>query len=248
MEKGVIIAENVDIFYGSKKVINDANINIEKGKIYGLMGPSGCGKTTLVKVISGIHSNYRGELNVLGSSVPSIKTLNEIGYMAQKTAIYENITGYENLKFFGSLYSINKNELRKRIEEIAKLVRLDGELEKIVSKYSEGMKQRLALAIALIAEPKVLILDEPTVGIDPILKAEIWDELNSLSKIKGVTILITTHIMDEADRCDGIAIMREGEILIQGSPSDIKRRFNSSNLEEVFVKIVGGDYENTRIG
>ncbi len=239
-----IVVSDVNIFYDNKKVVRDINLTVEGGTIFGLLGPSGCGKTTLVKVISGIHSNYTGEVSVMGLTVPSMKILTSIGYMAQKTAIYENITGYDNLIFFGKLYSIKKDELELRIRELSQLVTLDKELKKLVRHYSEGMKQRLALAIALLAKPKVLILDEPTVGIDPMLKVEIWSELYKLSRDEGVTILVTTHIMEEAEKCDTVAIMRKGVVLADGSPSELKKRCSSSNLEEVFIKLVGGSDEN----
>ncbi len=247
MGKNAIAIKELAVFYGRKRVINNINWKIPRGKIVGLLGPSGCGKTTLVKVITGIHAEYKGEVSVMGEPVPSKKLLRELGYMAQKTAIYENISGYHNLEFFGQLYSLGKERLNNKIQELASLVNLQGHLSKKVCDYSAGMKQRLALAVALIGSPKMLILDEPTVGIDPLLKVEIWEELTRLSREEHITILITTHVMDEAARCDLVAIMRRGEILSSGSPEEIQRRLKVQNLEEAFIKLVGGSNDNSSL-
>ncbi len=239
MGKNSIVVKDVNIAYGKKRVVEGMNLCITAGKIFGLLGPSGCGKTTLVKAVTGIHGQYTGEITVMGESLPSEKLLHKVGYMAQKTAIYETITGYENLDFFGTLYSLKKETRSERIEELARLVNLEKDLNKMVGNYSEGMKKRLALAMALMGNPEILILDEPTVGIDPLLKEEIWRELNRLSREKNITILMTTHIMDEADRCDEIAIMREGNLLAQGTPGNLKKKFDTKNLEQAFIRLIG---------
>jgi ABC-2 type transport system ATP-binding protein len=158
--------------------------------------------------------------------------------MAQADALYNDLTGRENLAFFASLYKLNKEVQKKRIAYAADLVDLTPHLTKKVQNYSGGMKRRLSLAAALIHDPQVLILDEPTVGIDPELRKSIWAEINRL-KNEGKTILITTHVMDEAEKCDQLAMVREGEIISSGSPSELKKHYQINNLEEVFLKAGG---------
>ena len=229
-----ICINKLNKFYGKKQILFDISLNIPRGSIYGLLGPSGCGKTTLVKTIAGIASKSSGEITLLGEKVPSRKLLSNIGYMSQAAALYPTITAYENLKFFGSLYNIKKGELEDRIACVANIVNLSEDLKKKVHAFSGGMKQRLSLAIALLPNPKILILDEPTVGIDPVLRKSIWTELKSLSN-SGITILITTHIMDEAIKCDYLAMMRKGVILATGSPEEIQKEAKTNNIEEAFI-------------
>ena len=230
----VIYLENVNKYYGKKKVLYNINLSIPKGCIFGLLGPSGCGKTTTVKIIAGILKKDSGKVVVLDQEMPDLDIMADIGYMAQSAALYKDLSAYDNLKFFGSLYKLKKDELENRIDYVAKLTDLQNDLNKKVVAFSGGMKQRLSLAVALIANPKVLILDEPTVGIDPVLRKNIWEELYKLSD-SGVSILVTTHVMDEALKCDKLAMMREGKILAVGTPQEIQDRANTSNLEDAFI-------------
>jgi len=225
--------------YGSKVVLNDIDLSIGKGQIYGLIGPSGAGKTTLVKLMVGMEKMDSGEVKVLGTKIPNLQILQEIGYMAQSDALYGELTGKENLVFFASLFKLNKNKQKERIAYAAHLVNLTDELNKKVSAYSGGMKRRLSLAVALIQNPKVLILDEPTVGIDPELRFSIWKELMRLKNEEHKTIIVTTHVMDEAEKCDELAMVREGVILTSGTPQALKDKYKADNLEEVFLKAGG---------
>lgn len=225
---------NINKKYKKKQTLFNVSLSIPKGCIYGLLGPSGCGKTTLVKIISGISNDYSGDVYILGEKMPSFKLMSNIGYMAQSAALYPTLSAYENLKFFGSLYSIKDNELEERIKYVSNLVNLNKDINKKVSAFSGGMKQRLSLAIALISNPKVLILDEPTVGIDPVLRKEIWSELDKLAR-QGVSILITTHIMDEALKCNELSMMRDGKILATGTPEEIQEKARTNNIEDAFI-------------
>jgi ABC-2 type transport system ATP-binding protein len=231
-----IKVEKVSKTFGKKAVLKDINLVIPKGQLYGLIGPSGAGKTTLVKMIVGMEKADTGSIHVLDNKMPNLGLLQEIGYMAQSDALYVELTGEENLKFFASLYKINKAEQVKRIEYAANLVNLTEDLKKRVSAYSGGMKRRLSLAIALIQDPKVLILDEPTVGIDPELKLSIWKELLRLKNEDGKTIIVTTHVMDEAEKCDVVAMVRDGRILAKGSPNELKVLYDTDNFDEVFLR------------
>lgn len=242
-----ITVENVNKSFGKKPVLNDVNVTIEKGQLYGLIGPSGAGKTTLVKMIVGMEKADSGTIHVLDVNMPNLAILQEIGYMAQSDALYVELTGEENLKFFASLFKLNKEEQRKRIAYAADLVNLTPDLKKRVSAYSGGMKRRLSLAIALIQDPKLLILDEPTVGIDPELKLSIWNELLRLKNEEGKTIIVTTHVMDEAERCDVVAMVRDGRILTSGTPNELKDFYQVSSLDEVFLKAGVKQHENLSV-
>lgn len=224
--------------FGKKTVLNKISLTVAPGQIYGLIGPSGSGKTTLVKIIVGMDSPSQGTVHVLGTPVPNLNLLQKIGYMAQADALYADLTGEENLAFFASLFKLKKDFQKTRIAYAADLVNLTGDLKKKVQNYSGGMKRRLSLAVALIQDPEVLILDEPTVGIDPELRQSIWAELFRL-KNAGKTILVTTHVMDEAEKCDQLAMVREGDILTSGSPAELKERYGISSLEDVFLKAGG---------
>lgn len=231
-----IEVEQVSKKYGKKTVLEDINLGIEESKIYGFIGPSGAGKTTLIKLIVGMDYPDTGRIRVLSKQVPNLSLLQEIGYMAQSDALYTELTGEENLKFFASLYGMGKADQKKRIAYAAELVNLSHELKKKVSAYSGGMKRRLSLAIALIQNPQVLILDEPTVGIDPELRLSIWKELMRLKSEEGKTILLTTHVMDEAGKCDAIAMIRNGQLLTTGTPNELQAAYDAADLDEVFLK------------
>lgn len=230
-----IIVTQVSKSFGKKEVLQAVNLNVEQGQIYGLIGPSGSGKTTLVKLIVGMDRPTKGEIQVLDTAIPNLQILQSIGYMAQADALYSDLTGEENLAFFASLFKLNKSEQKTRIAYAAGLVNLTEDLRKKVQAYSGGMKRRLSLAIALIQNPQVLILDEPTVGIDPELRMSIWNELYRL-KDEGKTILVTTHVMDEAAKCDCLGMIRDGKLITSGSPTELMERYGINNLEEVFLK------------
>jgi len=238
-----IILENVNKFFGAKHILKDVDLKIAPGSIYGLLGPSGCGKTTTVKVMAGIHEPTSGTAYILGEKMPKLNLMNKIGYMAQSDALYTGLTAMENLRFFGSLYGLPKRALRKRAEEVMDLVGLSGDLDKKVGAYSGGMKRRLSLAIAILHQPPVLILDEPTVGIDPLLRRDIWRELNTLAA-QGATLLVTTHVMDEAIKCHQLAMMRGGRIIAQGTPGQLQTDIGASSLEEAFIYYGGENRED----
>ncbi len=233
-ESDCIVLEKINKFFGDKQVLNNISLNIPKGSIYGLLGPSGCGKTTTVRIMAGILSATSGSTWVLGDKMPDLSLMNHIGYLAQSDALYTSLNGVENLEFFGKIYGLSGIKLKNRISEVLELVNLKDDLSKPVFAYSGGMKRRLSLAIALLHNPQILILDEPTVGIDPLLRQSIWDELYALAG-SGITILVTTHVMDEAQKCTRLSMMRDGFILATGSPEEIVKNTNLNNLEEAFI-------------
>lgn len=242
MGNQAISIKSLEKRFQHKQVIAPLSLDVPKGQLMGLLGPSGCGKTTLIKMIMGMLKPDSGTIQVLDLNVPHKQLLNDIGYMAPSDALYTDLTGEENLHFFAKLYSLSKAERIERVAYAASLVRLTDDLRLKVENYSGGMKRRLSLAIALIQNPKLLILDEPTVGIDPVLKKEIWQELIRLKDQEQKTILVTTHAMDEAERCDQLAMLRSGHIIAQGTPQELKEHYQAKDFDEVFVK-AGGDVQ-----
>lgn len=220
--------------FSHQTVLQDISLEVPHSQIFGLLGPSGSGKTTLVKLISGIDEATSGEIHLLKVAMPKLAMMSQIGYMSQSDALYMELSAQENLEFFAALFGLSKAARNKRIQEVMELVNLLGFLKKPVSSYSGGMKRRLSLAIALLHRPKVLILDEPTVGIDPVLRKSLWDEFTHLSK-QGTTIIVTTHVMDEADKCHRLGMIREGKLIAVGSPDELKQQTGSASIEEAFL-------------
>ncbi|MHC5251272.1 ABC transporter ATP-binding protein [Listeria kieliensis] len=233
--EAIIEASELNVGFKHKQVLFDLSLTVKRGEIYGLIGPSGAGKTTLVKTLIGMEKAQSGSVQVLAHSMPSLAVMEDIGYMAQSDALYVDLTARENLDFFASLYRLKGKKKEKRIEYAASLVNLTAELGKKVAAFSGGMKRRLSLAIAVLPDPEVLILDEPTVGIDPELRLSIWEELQTLKK-SGKAILVTTHVMDEAEKCDRLAMIRDGRVIAAGTPDELKQETGSQNLEAVFLK------------
>ena len=242
----IIQVSNVIKKYGKNLVLDNVSLTIEKGEILGLIGPSGAGKSTLVKAIMGVEKINSGEIKVLDKKVPNLDIFKSIGYMAQADALYEDLSGKENLEFFAKLYNMKKKLIKERIEYTSKLVKLENHMNKRVTNYSGGMKRRLSLAAALIQNPDLFILDEPTVGIDPTLRLSIWDEIYKL-KSEGKSVIVTTHVMDEALKCDNLALIIEGKIIAIGTPEKLMKDFNVNSIEEVFLKIGSENNENNCI-
>ncbi|WP_421382218.1 ABC transporter ATP-binding protein [Bacillus salacetis] len=230
----IIDMKNIQKSFGKQEVLKGISLEVPPGEIYGLIGPSGSGKTTLVKMLIGLESPDSGTIHFKGNPLKANSVYTSVGYMAQSDALYTELTAKENLNFFASLYSLKKKTREERIKSVMKTVDLLEHLDKPVALYSGGMKRRLSLAIALLHDPEVLILDEPTVGIDPVLRKQIWEQFHEL-KAKGRTLLITTHVMDEAERCDRLGLLRNGTLIGSEEPAAIKEKYGVSSIEEVFL-------------
>ena len=225
-------------YHRSTTALRDINVSINPGEFVYIVGPSGAGKSTMIKTMLGMEKADSGIALVLDHTMPNRHILADIGYMAQSDALYEALSGQENLEFFGQLKGLSKNVLKDEIAHVAQVVDLTDHLNKAVSGYSGGMKRRLSLAIALLGNPQLLILDEPTVGIDPSLRKKIWKELITL-RDKGVGILVTTHVMDEAELTDKVGLLLGGNIIAFDTPSKLKESYGVSSIEEVFLKAEG---------
>ena len=224
--------------FGKSVVLDDINLEVKKGEILGILGPSGSGKTTLVKNIVGMENPDKGEIMVLNTRMPSLDVVLRFGYMAQSDALYEDLCAFDNLLFFASLYGLKGKKAKSRAEEVLKLTHLIEDKKKLIRNFSGGMKRRLSLAISLIHEPELLILDEPTVGIDPVLRKEFWEKFYLLKNM-GCTIILTTHVMDEAEKCDRLVLIRNGKIIAAASPDELKSLSGENNIEGAFLYFSG---------
>lgn len=221
------------------KALKNVSFDLPSGKITGVIGPSGAGKTTLIRSIVGRLHFVDGEIDVFGESAGSTDLRSRIGYMTQELSVYLDLTVIENLRYFAAMIGCPKDESGNIIRDVLRAVELTNKSNNLVSNLSTGQKQRVSLAVALLGSPELLVLDEPTVGLDPVLRDRLWKLFNSLAA-DGKTLIITSHSMDEAERCDDLVLIRDGEIIAHDSPVEIMKRTKSMNIEESFLKLVGG--------
>lgn len=216
--------------FGGKTVVNDIDIQVPKGKIYGFLGPNGSGKTTTIRMLCGLLTPDRGEGTCLGYDIITQTDLirKKVGYMTQKFSFWEDLTIRENLEFTASIYGMDN--VRKRTDEALEKLGLTNRADQLAGSLSGGWKQRLALAACILHEPEILLLDEPTAGVDPKARREFWDEINRLSD-NGLTVLVSTHYMDEAERCHEIVYIAYGNIMVQGSVDFVIRSTGLKTLE-----------------
>jgi ABC-2 type transport system ATP-binding protein len=220
--------------YKEFSAVDHLNLDIKEGEIYGLLGPNGAGKTTTIKILCGLIKPTEGEARLFGKKVPDKKLAPIMGYMPQETALYVGLTVAQNLEFYGNIFGLKTNVIKDRINEILDFIQLKEWENELVGNLSGGMKHRVSLGCTLMHRPKILFLDEPTVGVDPELRVSFWDYFESL-KTQGVTILITTHYMDEARHCDRIGFMRKGKKIAEGNPSELLQLTNTNSLEDAFL-------------
>lgn len=218
--------------FGPIRAVDGVDLALPAGRIYGTLGPNGSGKTTLIRLVTGLLRPTSGEAFALGVRMPSRPTLARIGYMTQADGIYPELSVWENISFFAALYG--KTDRARLLEALA-LVELDGRLDTPVLQLSGGMRRRLSLACALAHDPPLVVLDEPTVGVDPALRAQFWQHFRTLSAT-GTTLFVSSHVMDEADRCDELLFMRSGRVIARGGGDELRRRAGTDNLEEAFLQ------------
>lgn len=223
-----------------KTVLDHVDLDVPSGRIVCLLGPSGSGKTTMVNLIMGILVPSAGTVRVLGEQAPYPAARRRIGFMPQDVALYEDVTAEENLRFFGTLNGMRKADLAPAMDEMLAFTRLEADRKRLVGSFSGGMKRRLSLAVALLHRPELLVLDEPTVGLDPEHRRRIWERFRELAAA-GATLLVTTHIMDEALRCDDVAMLRDGRLIAYDSPVALLERTGMANLEDAFLALASPD-------
>jgi len=235
----VIKISNLSKRFGEVVAVDGLSLSVKRSSIYGLIGPNAAGKTTVIRHCVGKLKSDMGTVNVLGHILPNETrlVLPNLGLMPQSLALYPDLMARQNLEFFGRLQGLDSNRIKQRIKTLSARMQLEEELNRVVAHLSGGTKRRLSLACALLHEPELLLLDEPTVGIDPILRRRFWDDFRRL-RDNGVTILVTTHYLAEAERCDRIGLLRQGKLVAEGEPKTLMTQYGVESLEEVFIEAV----------
>ncbi|HEY8836292.1 MAG TPA: ABC transporter ATP-binding protein [Dehalococcoidia bacterium] len=228
-----VVAQGVRVSRGGREVLLGLDLGVRAGTVTGLLGPSGCGKTTLLRSIVGVQRGVSGVLSILGLPAGESALRGRVGYMPQSPALYNDLSIEENLQFFAAVLRTNRTQVERVLEQVA-LTPLAGRL---VGTLSGGQRARVSLATALLGGPALLILDEPTVGLDPLLRADLWRTFHSLAD-GGQTLIVSSHVMDEAAHCDNLLLMREGRLLADGTPDDLLKRTRTGNLEAAFVSLI----------
>jgi len=227
--------------FGAFTAVNSVSFQVAKGEIFGFLGANGAGKSTTIRMLCGLLSPTAGGAIVGGFSVGTQpeKVKERIGYMSQKFSLYEDLTVVENIRFFGGIYGLGRSRIRTRLPWILEMAGLKGREHSLTRELAGGWKQRLALGCALLHEPEIVFLDEPTGGVDPVSRRRFWDLIYDLS-VRGVTVFVTTHYLDEAEYCHRIMLMHAGEIIAGGSPRELKDKHGLTTLEDVFIHLIEG--------
>lgn len=237
----VIKADKLTKRFGDFIATNKITFEVYAGEIFGFLGANGAGKTTAMKMLCGLLKPSSGKATIAGYDIykqsESIKK--NIGYMSQKFSLYEDLTVIENIKFFGGIYGLTDKQLKEKSDELIETLRLKREAKKLVASLPLGWKQKLAFSVAILHEPKIVFLDEPTGGVDPITRRQFWDLIYSAAD-RGITIFVTTHYMDEAEYCNRISIMVDGEIKALNTPTNLKQQYSATSLDEVFYELARG--------
>lgn len=236
-----IKAEQITKIFGDFTAVDHISFEVSKGEIFGFLGANGAGKTTAMRMFCGLSIPSSGNATVAGFDVykntEDIKK--NIGYMSQKFSLYENLTILENLEFFGGIYGLSNKQIKEKSAELVAKLGLEKEKNKLVSELPLGWKQKLAFSVAIFHEPKIVFLDEPTGGVDPVTRRQFWDLIYEASE-NGITIFVTTHYMDEAEYCNRVSIMVDGKIEALGTPNNLKKQFEAKNMDEVFYQLARG--------
>jgi ABC-2 type transport system ATP-binding protein len=228
-------ADGLRVVRGGREVVRDLTFTIPRGSVVGLLGPSGCGKTTLMRAVVGVQIVAGGTVTVLGHPAGSRALRRQVGYATQNPAVYADLSVRENLRYFASVLGAPRGDVDRVIEEVG----LADARDQAASNLSGGQLHRASLAIALLGAPELLVLDEPTVGLDPVLRGELWELFHELAD-RGATLLISSHVMDEAARCERLLLMREGRLLADDTPDALRASTGTQDLEDAFLRVIQG--------
>ncbi len=234
MMKNAVEVRDLLVVRGGREAIRHLDVTIGGG-VTGLLGPSGCGKSTLMRSLAGVQRLTSGTVEVFGEPAGSAGLRDRIGYVTQAASVYDDLTVVENLLFFARVLGLGRAEVDLAVEAVD----LGSHQDRVVGRLSGGQRSRASLAVALLGKPDLLLLDEPTVGLDPVLREELWTLFHRLADA-GAAVFVSSHVMDEADRCDRLLLMREGQIIADGSPDDIRRQSNVDDIESAFLALVRG--------
>ena len=235
MMKNAVEVHDLVVVRGGREVLRHLDISIGGG-VTGLLGPSGCGKSTLLRSLAGVQRLAGGSVRVLGEEAGSRALRDRIGYVTQAASVYDDLTVAENLAFFARVLGVGRDAVDRTIESVD----LGGHRDQVVGRLSGGQRSRASLAVALLGEPDLLVLDEPTVGLDPVLRRDLWALFHRLAD-RGAAVFVSSHVMDEADRCDRLLLMREGRIIADGTPAEIRQKTGADDIESAFLSIVEED-------
>jgi ABC-2 type transport system ATP-binding protein len=241
-EEKIILIKNLTKSFRHFKAVDNISFEVRKGQIFGFLGPNGAGKSTTIKMLTTLLHPNSGEVYVDGKNpvTESDAVRKAFGIVFQDPSLDDELTAFENMEFHGVLYSIPKQLRRQRIEQLLKIVELWDRKDDLVKRFSGGMKRRLEIARGLLHHPKLLFLDEPTLGLDPQTRNNIWEHIKQLNKAEGITVFFTTHYMEEAERvADYICIIDHGRIIVEGTPEELKKRTRTKSLEDAFIKLTG---------
>jgi ABC-2 type transport system ATP-binding protein len=242
MTEVVIHVKNLVKKFGDFVANDNLNFDVNAGEIFGFLGANGAGKTTAIRILSGLSSPTSGEVTVAGFDAykQSEKIKKNIGYMCQKFSLYEDLTVKENIVLYGGIYGMSRTLIRQRTAELLEKLSFQEYENRMISDLPLGLRHKLAFSVAVLHEPKIVFLDEPTGGVDPITRRQFWESIYETAS-RGITVFVTTHYMDEAEYCDRVSIMNEGKIVALDSPSNLKKHYNVGTVEEVFIKIARPD-------
>lgn len=232
---------HLDVIRSGKRALEAFSADVPRGKVTGLVGPSGSGKTTLMRSIVGVQRHGRGKITVLGKRAGSAELRRQIGYMAQALSVYEDLSVRENLRYFAAIVDPERStKARSRaVDTLITDLELADCADRVVRSLSGGQQARVSLGAALLGSPKLLVLDEPTVGLDPVLREKLWRRFRRLAR-SGTTVLVSSHVMDEAERCDDLILLRDGRLLARGTPRTLRRRTKTETVGDAFLKLVEG--------
>ena len=233
MMKNVITVRGLEVERGGNPVLRGLDFEVAAGEVTGLLGPSGCGKSTLMRAVVGVQRVTAGSVEVLGQRAGSASLRDQIGYVTQQSSVYDDLTVTENLRFFARILGVADERVGECIETVA----LGPHADRVVGRLSGGQRSRVSLAVALLGRPRLLVLDEPTVGLDPVLRVELWETFHRLAD-EGAAVLVSSHVMDEASRCERLLLMREGRLIADDSPTGLLERTHTQDIEHAFLALV----------